>query len=99
MDEKIALKPCPFCGGNAVMIRCGLTKDWLVTCETEDCCGANEFQDEQGGASGGRNCEANAISAWNTRYEPNPWKYPSRGELPSSEGYYVCSFTGGAVGV
>ena len=48
------LKPCPFCGGEAVTSNWGLYRAWCVKCkaQTEDCL---------------RECDA--IEAWNRRAE------------------------------
>ena len=40
-----------------------------------------------------------AEKAWDASLElSNPWRYPSRGELPEKQGYYLCCWKGGAVG-
>ena len=52
-----ALKPCPFCGGEAQVefFAC-----WVVECQ--DCAAS----------TAGRDTEANAVSDWNTRHVPVP---------------------------
>ena len=49
-----AIKPCPFCGGEA---EAGSTVVWWVICLELDC----------GGEGPLRNTKAQAIDAWNTR--------------------------------
>lgn len=73
------LKPCPFCGGEAVVTDCvyhlkcedgGVydKKGWTVGCRTVGC---------RGWFNRSINTEAEAIAAWNTRaaYEIDGWFY------------------------
>lgn len=64
------LKPCPFCGGKAVIKVTSLRRKWYYpSCDgaTENCPGVNDEQDEQGGSSCDFKTEAEAIKAWNRR--------------------------------
>lgn len=58
MSELKTLRKCPFCGGEAEVEKSGsgVFDTWYVTCLS--CC-----------ASVWENTEAEAVEAWNTRYE------------------------------
>ena len=64
------LKPCPFCGGEATLCATGSVRQkrgWYPTCETENCPGVTQEQDEQGGTHFDYWTKAEAVAAWNTR--------------------------------
>ena len=52
------LLPCPFCGGEASVERIGGNGYYFVACTNLNCCDSALAE-----------TEAEAISAWNTRYE------------------------------
>lgn len=54
------LKPCPFCGGEAVYNKCTPSEHSYVICDNLDCETMGPTADS----------EAAAILAWNTRYLP-----------------------------
>ena len=58
-NDKIELKPCPFCGGKAKMQQ-GLT--WLIGCDTRGCIGYRPYSLD-------RDYETaeEAVAAWNRR--------------------------------
>lgn len=67
MNEPITLKPCPFCGGEAVAIKHPEGFDThLVKCSI---CGCNT------GAYLGGHSLRNAVEAWNNRPEPLRGQY------------------------
>lgn len=52
------LKPCPFCGGEAQLVRAPFSAQWLVRCTT---CNADRYaRDAEHSASA-------AVAAWNRR--------------------------------
>ena len=57
-QEKMSeeLKPCPFCGGNAILAEINGTDDYYVVCEV--CCACTDFYPKE-----------KAIKAWNSRVE------------------------------
>ncbi len=64
----IELKPCPFCGSEAVIVRSWAYKFYSVSCNNEkDCMGDNMEQDEQGGFACEYTSPSQAAKAWNTR--------------------------------
>ncbi len=67
--SELKLLPCPFCGGEASIVKSWRTKskEISVSCNTDDCLGRNEEQGEQGGYSASFYSDAEAIEAWNTR--------------------------------
>ena len=75
------LKPCPFCGGEAVLVPTLDTtvREWFVTCANLHCnvlaCRTKRFY-----------TEAEAIEAWNTRAERTCRKIN-----PSEKDWFVCS--------
>ena len=68
------LKPCPFCGGEASIIKY-MDGTYCVECENDNCnmIAMTVLADT----------EARAVEIWNTR--PNPWHT----EIPSEEGWYI----------
>ena len=55
------LLPCPFCGGEAEMLTAeSMNGGYLFGIMCNDCCSRGDVYDT----------EAEAIEAWNTRYEP-----------------------------
>lgn len=74
------LKPCPFCGGQAVLKRCDnsyrtnpttILDNWEVRC-SNNCCTTQRFRDEIFHDGGGaiiinRNGAQEAIETWNRR--------------------------------
>ncbi len=66
------LKPCPFCQGEAKLIKrtnTGITADWCGDAQWWVCCAA---EDDCAGQLGLSDSEAEAISAWNTRADAAP---------------------------
>ena len=59
MSDK--LKPCPFCGGHAIIDGCDDTL-WIVICK------------ECNASIGYKETEQEAIEAWNSRVETSPFK-------------------------
>lgn len=60
------LKPCPFCGGKAIIKRFANPKHWYCV-ECEDChCRTDGFVHNRREASDAENKEANAV-VWNRR--------------------------------
>lgn len=57
------LKPCPFCGGEARMMK---QHRWWVSCQECICDLGFEGMDERG-CYGHYDTEAEAVKAWNTR--------------------------------
>lgn len=53
MDQKIELKPCPFCGAEAELKE--ITGRWTAKC-TKECVGTRIFKDKQ-----------KAVEVWNRR--------------------------------
>ena len=86
MAENEELKPCPFCGYQTIHVLQGSTFRWRYArcggCEA--CAGEVRIQTSGEGTQEEWEQEARiqAIKEWNTRAEANPWRYPSRGELP-----------------
>ena len=60
------LKPCPLCGGEAVVETCELTDGWMggVECTKCGCCVVTD------GLPTSEEAKAKIIEHWNTRYEP-----------------------------
>lgn len=54
MSER--LKPCPFCGGEAELIKPRLETPWTVECKKCGCILFTEYE-----------CQRKAIAAWNRR--------------------------------
>ena len=54
--SEIKLKPCPFCGGKAILAEINGTDDYYVVCEV--CCTYTDFYRKE-----------KAIKAWNSRVE------------------------------
>lgn len=64
MSDKIILKPCPFCGGEAYFSQWGNYKTIYIDCDHKEGCGSF--------SSGWFNSSKplqEQIIAWNTRYE------------------------------
>ena len=57
MNNDIKLKPCPFCGGRAIIDGCDDTL-WIVICK------------ECNASIGYKETEQEAIDAWNSRVQP-----------------------------
>lgn len=53
-DLDVDLKPCPFCGGKAILAQISESDDYYVVCE--DCVVYTDFRPKE-----------KAINAWNTR--------------------------------
>lgn len=64
------LKPCPFCGGNASIVKNSFPprNKWRhPSCDNNDCPGHIEEQDEQGGTNCDYLTDEQAIELWNKR--------------------------------
>lgn len=60
MTDELKLKPCPFCGGEAIRgIACHVNEDYAFRVECRECKIVTPFYDT----------EADAIKAWNRRAE------------------------------
>ena len=73
--EMTKLKPCPFCGGNAIVRNTGYDS-FYVRCENDKCAVVS--------VTCNRNTSEEAIEAWNTRH--NHWHTGT----PTEYGEYVC---------
>lgn len=70
MSEKQDLKPCPFCGGPAVVVKDA--PELFVTCADDQCSLHGTFNHTESGLG-------KAVEAWNTRYEPIcHWEHTDR---------------------
>jgi len=70
LDAAATLLPCPFCGGEAVLMCTGsprAKRGWYPSCRTANCPAVTDEQDEQGGTHFDHWTQAEAITAWNTR--------------------------------
>ena len=75
-ERRLAMLPCPFCGGEAHTIEpARYGKSWGVRCE----CGA---------FLGFEFTEAEAIEAWNTRYDTEYGAVPATEENMAKHGWY-----------
>ena len=68
------LKPCPFCGCEAMVHHDYSSESgdwWVIDCLNDDCpmCHTRGAWDGVNVTTGWRTTEAEAIEAWNTRYE------------------------------
>lgn len=70
--EGVKLKPCPFCGGKAVIyeMKCG----WYVDCDNDEKCSHNPCQQN------GIHRKEDAINAWNTPFIDNKEGVDSNGK-------------------
>ena len=91
------LKPCPFCGGEAIIMQ---ENNWWVACT--DCTAEIGFDGmtDTSGCFGHYNTEAEAIEAWNTRAERTCHALPQisdtvcvvkRDGMEIECGYWTCS--------
>ncbi len=70
MPKKPKLRPCPFCGGEAAIIKNSFPprNTWRhPSCLTGGCPGSVSEQDEQGGSDCDCSTDEEAAELWNTR--------------------------------
>lgn len=83
------LLPCPFCGGDDLVLRVFDKEGWWepsITCGT---CGIGMSYGIAGGGIPVENVEKKQIAAWNTRPDSKPYKWPSSFEcMPNMEEGY-----------
>lgn len=84
MNNKVLLKPCPFCGGKAELVYgyCDYNV-WQVACQTDGCHGMAGWADTRD----------EAAEDWNRRIEPKPQWIPITDLLPEedTENLVTCS--------
>jgi hypothetical protein len=93
-----ALKPCPFCGGEAEMLDLGKgTGGWLVVCKGSSDCDAHVTG---GAAPPGLDSneiyatrKTQAISRWNTRVSVDKWSLIARQELAEKIVRYFAGYS------
>jgi Lar family restriction alleviation protein len=93
------LKPCPFCGGEAVKVIAALDEERGAECWLEDLPSYGGKSSNYyvvclkcQGNSGYRRTPQEAIAAWNRR--PDNW-IPVTERLPESSGSYLCWYVDG----